>query len=103
MARFYVGQRVRLVRTRAPFLGKEGTITGAGECEYSTVAGGRQFGFVYDITIDGIGAYLPGTTARLVAAPDQLEPLTPPKQQEVVEWSECEFTRDGKWRVSEAA
>lgn len=33
----------------------------------------------------------------------QLEPLTPPKQQEVVSWDECEFTRDGQYRPRVAA
>lgn len=94
MAKFYVGQRVRVVRTvTGRHVGREATIVrldGPG-----TLEDGSQF-IGHWIAVDGL-LNPHHSTGYFCTFPDWIEPLTPPKQQEVVSWESLPFTREGKW------
>lgn len=76
MAAFKPGDRVRLVRC-GKYTGMEATVLGSGEQFYLDYSGKRAFGFVYDISIDGIGRRDPKDGKEWVAAAYQLEPIKP--------------------------
>lgn len=99
MSRFHVGQRVRFVRASTAYgRAYEGT-----ECEVIAVGAfqvfNRQSGEsdVVEYQIKHGNGDLGGVHGW------QLEPLLPPRCEEVVDWSAMPCDRDGKWRVREVA
>jgi len=90
MAKFFVGQRVRIVNiTQQPTSARNGM-----EGVVISVVPGRT-NYQGDARPYGVSA---GGEDDWIFAAEQLEPLTPPKRQETIEWSEAIFTRDGQYR-----
>lgn len=76
MSRFYVGQRVRIVRRESPFHGKEATIVGR------IFARHRQFGigYFYAVDVDGIGRIGRVSGLPVSYRGQDLQPLVPPHE-----------------------
>lgn len=84
MAKFHVGQRVKVISVHQAFecLNREATILGFDERGYDDISGNYEG---YDVYVDGVGAISP-QGLQYCFLEDQLRPLTPPHEP-------------GSWRV----
>lgn len=88
MSKFHVGQRVRFVRAHPAnrrIIGMEGVITHVGSVRTKT-----ERVYPYQVTLTDGGQW--GADSTLI------EPLTPPKSQQLVSWDEMPCTRSGQYR-----
>ena len=96
MAKFYVGQRVRIVwagsDVSAHLVGKEATVTSP-LCKRHHFAHGEWEG--HYVLVDGEPANSTGSATLLAGhleycpRPSSLEPIVPEGSQSVVSWKEC--------------
>lgn len=88
MAKFYVGQRVRVVRSRWGYEGREGTVVG-------DLTAGKFGQLGWPVEIDGVGRRNP-MGMKMVARDGWIEPIVDDGHKKV-EWSECIFDREGRY------
>lgn len=94
MAKFFAGQRVRMVAPvfHPEFQSKEGTLVGTSD--HPLLGNG------YWIDLDGVAR--PEISEHWFTTEDQIEPVQDSKQrqrvnEETVPWEECMFSREGKY------
>jgi hypothetical protein len=96
MATFKIGQRVRIVGAvkRHELIGREATVVSSLMWANHVVTNQGYCG--YDVSVDNLGTCWHDGT-QLCFSPENLAPIQP-ERNKTIEWTDCCFTPDGKYK-----